>query len=120
MDEVLAQGVWNTRARRLCGQDPLEVWPSIRIAVTAALSRKEGERVVAVIKGAVAKVLAKSTLASSRAVPIIRYVCVRSSYFSPYRIPASVDHTYYNKYLTRQHCHTKISSTDNIFMEPDN
>ena len=39
-------------------------------------------------KGAVVKMLAKSTLASSRAVPII-FVCVRLSYSSPYRIPAS-------------------------------
>ena len=46
--EVLAQGVWITRAR-----------PSIRLAVTAALSRKECERAAGVIKAAVAKVLVK-------------------------------------------------------------
>ena len=39
-----------------------------------------------------------STLAASGAVLIIRYVCVRLSYSSPYRMLAPVDHTYYNKY----------------------
>ena len=39
-----------------------------------------------------------STLAASGAVLIIRYVCVRLSYSSPYRIPAPVDHIYYDKY----------------------
>ena len=59
VDEVLAQGVWITRARRLRGQELVEVRPSIRLAVTAALSRKECERAAAVIKAAVMKVLAK-------------------------------------------------------------
>ena len=59
MDEVLAQGVWITRARRLRGQELVEVRPSIRLAVTAALSRKECERAAAVIKAAATKVLAK-------------------------------------------------------------
>ena len=59
VEEVLAQGVWITRARRLRGQELVEVRPSIRLAVTAALSRKECERAAAVIKAAVMKVLAK-------------------------------------------------------------
>ena len=59
VDEVLAQGVWNTRARRLRGQELVELRPSIRLAVTAALSRKECERAAAVIKAAATKVLAK-------------------------------------------------------------
>ena len=59
VDEVLAQGVWITRARRLRGQELVEVRPSIRLAVTAALSRKECERAAAVIKVAATKVLAK-------------------------------------------------------------
>ena len=50
VDEVLAQGVWITRARRLRGQELVEVWPSIRLAVTAALSRKECERAAAVTR----------------------------------------------------------------------
>ena len=59
VDEVLVQGVWITRARRLRGQELVEVRPSIRLAVTAALSRKECERAAAVIKAAATKVLAK-------------------------------------------------------------
>ena len=59
VDEVLAQGVWTTRVRRLCGQELVEVRPSIRLAVTAALSRKECERAAAVMTAAVTKVLAK-------------------------------------------------------------
>ena len=59
VDEVLAQGVWITRARRLRGQELVEVRPSIRLAVTATLSRKECERAAAVIKAAVTKVMAK-------------------------------------------------------------
>ena len=59
VDEVLAQGVWITRARRPRGQELIEVRPSIRLAVTAALSRKECDRAAAVIKAAVTKVLAK-------------------------------------------------------------
>ena len=59
VDEVLAQGVWITRARRLRGQELVETRPSIRLAVTAALSRKECERAAGVIKAAVTKVLMK-------------------------------------------------------------
>ena len=59
VEEVLAQAVWITRARRLRGQELIEVRPSIRLALTAALSRKECERAAAVIKAAVTKVLAK-------------------------------------------------------------
>jgi len=59
VDEALAQGVWITRARRLRGQELVEARPSIRLAVTAALSRKECERAAGVIKAAAVKVLAK-------------------------------------------------------------
>jgi serine palmitoyltransferase len=59
VDEVLSQGVWITRARRLRGQELVEARPSIRLAVTAGLSRKECERAAGVIKAAVTKVLAK-------------------------------------------------------------
>jgi hypothetical protein len=59
MDEVLAQGVWIARARRLRGQQLVESWPSIRLAVTAALSRKECERAAVVVKATVTKVLTK-------------------------------------------------------------
>jgi len=59
VDEALAQGVWITRARRLRGQEVIEARPSIRLAVTAALSRKECERAAGVIKAAAVKVLTK-------------------------------------------------------------
>ncbi|KAH9016170.1 hypothetical protein EDB84DRAFT_1632326, partial [Lactarius hengduanensis] len=59
VDEALAQGVWTTRARRLRGQELVEARPSIRLAVTAALSRKECEHAAGVIKAAVVKVVTK-------------------------------------------------------------
>ena len=59
MDEVLAQSVWITRGRRLRGLELVETRPSIRLAVTAALSCKECERAAGVIKAAVTKVLVK-------------------------------------------------------------
>ncbi|KAH9029585.1 pyridoxal phosphate-dependent transferase [Lactarius pseudohatsudake] len=58
VDDALAQGVWTTRARRR-GQGLAEARPRIRLAVTAALSRKECERAAGVIKAAVVKVLTK-------------------------------------------------------------
>ena len=59
VDEVLAQGVLITRARRLRGQELLESRPSIRLAVTAVLSCKECKRAAGLIKAAVTKVLTK-------------------------------------------------------------
>ncbi|KAH8978749.1 serine palmitoyltransferase [Lactarius akahatsu] len=59
VDEALAQGVWITRARRLRGQELVEARPSIRLAVTAAMSRKECERAAGVIKAGIVKVLTK-------------------------------------------------------------
>ena len=59
MDEALAQGVWITRARRLRGQEAVEPRPSIRLAVSAALTRKECERAAGIIKAAVVKILTK-------------------------------------------------------------
>jgi len=59
VDEAIAQGVWITRARRLRGQEVFEARPSIRLAVTAALSRKECERAAGVVKAAAVKVLTK-------------------------------------------------------------
>jgi serine palmitoyltransferase len=59
VDEALAQGVWITRARRLRGQETVESRPSIRLAVSAALTRKECDRAAGVVKVAVVKVLTK-------------------------------------------------------------
>lgn len=59
VEEALAQGVMLTRAKRLHGQEMAEPRPSIRISVTAALSKKDCEKAGSVIKAALVKVLAK-------------------------------------------------------------
>lgn len=59
VEEALAQGVLITRARRLRGQELTEPRPSIRLALTAALSRKECEKAASIIKAAFIKVVAK-------------------------------------------------------------
>lgn len=59
VEEALAQGVMITRAKRLHGQELIEVRPSIRLAVTAALTRKECEKAANAVKAACVKVLGK-------------------------------------------------------------
>ncbi|KAI0062481.1 serine palmitoyltransferase [Artomyces pyxidatus] len=59
VDEALAQGVWVTRARRLRGQELLEARPSLRLAVSAALTKKECEKAANVVKAAAVKVLSR-------------------------------------------------------------
>lgn len=59
VDECLVQGVWITRARRLRGQEMVETRPSIRLAMSSALTRKEVEKAAGVIKSAVVKVLGR-------------------------------------------------------------
>jgi serine palmitoyltransferase len=59
VEECLAQGVLVTRAKRLRGQELIETKPSIRLAITSALTRKETEKAAGVLKAALAKVLAK-------------------------------------------------------------
>ncbi|KAI5118364.1 hypothetical protein M0805_004336 [Coniferiporia weirii] len=59
VEESLAQGVMLTRAKRLHGQELAEPRPSIRICVTAALSKKDCEKAAATIKAALVKVLGK-------------------------------------------------------------
>ncbi|KAF4613356.1 hypothetical protein D9613_010864 [Agrocybe pediades] len=59
VDETLAQGVIVTRAKRLPGQEIVEPRPSIRLALTSGLTRKETERAVTVLKGVLVKVLGK-------------------------------------------------------------
>lgn len=59
VEECLGQGVWVTRAKRLKGQEMAERKPSIRIAVSAALTRKEVEKAAGVVKAACAKVLGR-------------------------------------------------------------
>jgi serine palmitoyltransferase len=58
-DECLAQGVLVTRAKRLRGQEMVETRPSIRLAISAALSRKDIEKSAQVIKAAAVKVLSR-------------------------------------------------------------
>jgi len=59
VDEALVQGVMITRARRLRGQEQVEPKPSIRLALTSALTRKETEKAVGIVKTALIKVLGK-------------------------------------------------------------
>lgn len=59
VEETLAQGVIVTRAKRLKGQEMTETRPSIRLAMTSALSKKETEKAVGVLKTALIKVLGK-------------------------------------------------------------
>ncbi|KAI1792788.1 serine palmitoyltransferase [Ganoderma leucocontextum] len=59
VEEALAQGVMITRAKRLRGQELIEVRPSVRLAITAALSRKDCEKAAAVVKAAFVKVIGK-------------------------------------------------------------
>ncbi|KAF8501356.1 serine palmitoyltransferase [Gautieria morchelliformis] len=59
VDEALSQGVLITRAKRLRGQEVVEPRPSIKLAITAALSKKDTEKAAQVIKHALVKILAK-------------------------------------------------------------
>ena len=59
VEEALAQGVMLTRAKHLAGQELVDPRPSIRIAVTAALSKKDCEKAVGVVKAVLVKVLGK-------------------------------------------------------------
>lgn len=59
VEEALAQGVMITRAKRLRGQEMIEPRPSIRLAMSSALTKKETEKAVNVVKAALVKVLGK-------------------------------------------------------------
>lgn len=59
VDEALVQGVLITKAKRLRGQELVEARPSIRLAMTSALTKKETEKAVNVVKNAFVKVLGK-------------------------------------------------------------
>ena len=50
--KVLVKGVWITSARRICGPELIKSQPSIHLAMTGALSRKECERAAGVVKAA--------------------------------------------------------------------
>ncbi|RDB17195.1 Serine palmitoyltransferase 1 [Hypsizygus marmoreus] len=59
VEEALAQGVMITKAKRLRGQEAVEPRPSIRLALTSALTKKETEKAVGVVKTALVKVLGR-------------------------------------------------------------
>lgn len=59
VDEGLSQGVLITRAQRVHGLEVLEPRPSIRIAATSALTRKETEKAAGVVRSALIKVLGR-------------------------------------------------------------
>ncbi|GLB39604.1 putative aminotransferase class I and II [Lyophyllum shimeji] len=59
VEEALAQGVMITKAKRLRGQETVEARPSIRLAMSSALTKKETEKAVTVVKNALVKVLGR-------------------------------------------------------------
>ncbi|KAF8508713.1 serine palmitoyltransferase [Hysterangium stoloniferum] len=59
VDEALVQGVLITRAKRLRGQEVVEPRPTIKLAITSALNKKDMEKAALVVKGAIGKVLSR-------------------------------------------------------------
>lgn len=59
VEEALAQGVLITRAKRLRGQEVVEPRPAIKLAISAALSKKDIEKAAMAIKSSFAKVLSR-------------------------------------------------------------
>lgn len=59
VEDALSQGIMITRAKHLRGQEMLEPRPSIRLAITAGLTRKECEKCATVVKASLIKVLSK-------------------------------------------------------------
>ncbi|KAF9055120.1 PLP-dependent transferase [Hymenopellis radicata] len=62
VDEALSQGVLIMKAKRLREMELVETKPSIRLALTSALTRKETEKAVGIVKAALVKVLGKRRL----------------------------------------------------------
>ena len=59
VDEALNAGVLITRAKKLRGQELVEVRPTIRLAATSALTKKETEKAAGAVKSAFVKVLSR-------------------------------------------------------------
>ena len=57
VDEALDAGVLITRAKKLRGQELVEVRPTIRLAISSALTKKETEMAAAAVRTAFVKVL---------------------------------------------------------------
>lgn len=59
VDEALNAGVLITRAKKLRGQESVEVRPTIRLAISSALTKRETEEAAAAVKTAFVKVLSR-------------------------------------------------------------
>ena len=59
VDEALNAGVLITRAKKLRGQELVEVRPTIRLAATSALTKKETEKAAGAVKSAFVKALGR-------------------------------------------------------------
>ncbi|KAL1737824.1 hypothetical protein HDZ31DRAFT_51790 [Schizophyllum fasciatum] len=59
VEDALAQGVMISKAKRLRGQEIVEPRPSIRLVLTAALSKKDTEKAVGIVKASLQKVISK-------------------------------------------------------------
>jgi serine palmitoyltransferase len=59
VDEALNADVLITRAKKLRGQELVEVRPTIRLAITSALTKRETEKAAAAVKSAFLKVLSR-------------------------------------------------------------
>ena len=59
VEECLAQNVIVSRAKRLKGQEMVEPRPSIRLALSSGLTRKETERAVMILRNVLVKVLGR-------------------------------------------------------------
>lgn len=59
VDDALANGVLITRGKHLRSQEMIDPRPTIRIAATAALSKKDVEKATGIVKASIARVLAR-------------------------------------------------------------
>ncbi|KAF8721615.1 hypothetical protein AX14_010220 [Amanita brunnescens Koide BX004] len=57
VEECLSQGVMITKAKRLRGQEMVDPRPTIRLAITSALTKNETDKAINVVKTALIKVL---------------------------------------------------------------
>jgi len=59
VEDALVQGIMVTRTKHLKGQELVEPRPSLRLALTSALTKKETEKAVSTLKASLVKVLSK-------------------------------------------------------------
>jgi serine palmitoyltransferase len=95
VDEALAQDVWITGAQQLRGQEAVKPYPSIQLAVSAALLRKECERAAGVVKAAAMKALMRRPSARSKTTSARSGQSLSASTASRYlRIASPITHIY--------------------------